>query len=122
MFPMPGQKPGASANSATPGTGAGKGRGWGLGAASKADAKDAKMREQLAIAAPNSRAKGKRAPGGAITLNEYRGDPEAGVRSGTPFYQAPAYQGKAGESAVDRENIPAAYRKQVKEYFESLRK
>ncbi len=72
--------------------------------------------------APNTRISGTRStlknPGLTLTT---RGDPQAGGHAGTPYYQVYTRQKRVAESAVDRENIPAPYRKQVKDYFENIK-
>jgi hypothetical protein len=70
---------------------------------------------------PNTKIKGQRRKPSSDPTITYRGDPERGVKSGTPYYQVYTQQRSASENPVNRENIPAAYRKQVKDYFESIK-
>ena len=89
---------------------------------SKEFAKYAAMGMKPSKHMPNAVVKGARNNNNTELVQQYKGNPEQGVRSGTPYYEAAQVTGRASESAVDKENIPAPYRKQVKEYFETLRK
>lgn len=120
MGSMPGNKPGAKPGLGTPGFGVGKG-GKGAGFGSGALEKE-KNNLKLAQKAPNARAAGKRSnplnPGPTIM---FKGAPERGAKTAIPYYESYARQRKVAENAVNRENIPAPYRKQVKDYFESIK-
>jgi len=107
------------ARTATPGPGPGKGgRRAGFGSAAPTqENKDVKV----ARLPPNAKVPGKRStpnPGPAIT---YQAGPDGAQRSTVPYYRAYAQARRTAESAVERENIPAEYRRQVKEYFESIK-
>ena len=119
MGERPGDKPGKT-GSGTPGFGTGKG-GKGAGFGSGQLGKDNKPMK-LAQKAPNARAMGKRSgeqnPGPTLM---FKGEPERGAKTAIPYYEAYSRQRKVAESAVNRENIPAPYRKQVKDYFESIK-
>jgi hypothetical protein len=69
---------------------------------------------------PNTQVKGVRNQNFSELQQNYKGDPDGQYVTGTPLYQTYAQQKRAAESAVNKENIPAAYRKQVKDYFESI--
>lgn len=77
---------------------------------------------QIEKKTPNAKVAGKRSdprnPG--LTLM-FKGEPERNGRSTTPYYQVYAQQNRAAESAVNKENIPAPYRQQVKAYFEGIK-
>lgn len=57
--------------------------------------------------------------GNDLQIN-YMGDPE-NAKSSTPYYQVYTSSRKQAESSLNKENIPATYKKQVKEYFDSIR-
>ncbi len=121
MGNMPGKKPGAKpGDKGIPGMGGGKG-GKGAGFGSAAMEKE-KGTIKLAQKAPNAKTPGKRGseqnPG--VTLM-FKGEPERGAKATIPYYEAYSRQRKVAENAVNKENIPAPYRKQVKEYFESIK-
>jgi len=121
MGNMPGKKPGSKpGDKGIPGMGGGKG-GKGAGFGSAAMEKE-KGNLKLAQKAPNAKTPGKRGseqnPG--VTLM-FKGEPERGAKATIPYYEAYSRQRKVAESAVNKENIPAPYRKQVKEYFESIK-
>ena len=121
MGNMPGKKPGAKpGDKGLPSFGTGKG-GRGAGFGSGAIEKE-KGNLKLAQKAPNAKADGKRSseknPG--VTLM-FKGEPERGAKTAIPYYEAYSRQRKVAENAVNKENIPAPYRKQVKEYFESIK-
>jgi hypothetical protein len=99
----------------------------------KADAaaKQAKMSKEFAKYAsmpgkpskflPNAMVKGVRNQNNSEMVQQYKGNPEQGVRAGTPYYEVYQQQRRSAESPVNKENIPAAYRRQVKEYFEAIK-
>lgn len=70
---------------------------------------------------PDTKIQGERGKPSSDPTTTYRGEPERGVKSGTPYYEVYARQRSASENPVNRENIPAAYRKQVRDYFESIK-
>jgi hypothetical protein len=76
---------------------------------------------KLSSKPPDTKIRGQRGKPGNDPTITYRGDPERGVKSGTPYYEVYACQRSASENPVNRENIPAAYRKQVRDYFESIK-
>ena len=88
---------------------------------SKEFQKYAGMAAQAPTHTPNAAIKGVRNMNNTELVQQYTGDPQKGIRTGTPYYEAGQVHGRASESAVDKENIPAAYRKQVKDYFEKLK-
>ena len=120
MGSIPGAKPGSKSKSGTPGLGGGKG---GKGAGFGTPALDKEKGDlKLAQKSPNARATGKRGselnPGPTLI---FKGEPERGAKTAIPYYEAYARQRKVAENAVNKENVPAPYRKQVKEYFESIK-
>jgi hypothetical protein len=121
MGSMPGQKAGQkSGKSGLPGLGGGKG-GKGAGFAGAGLEKE-KNNLKLAQKAPNAKATGKRSseknPGPTLM---FKGEPERGAKASIPYYEAHARQQKVAENAINKENIPAPYRKQVRDYFESIK-
>jgi hypothetical protein len=89
--------------------------------ASKEFQKYAAMGLKPSRRAPNTMVKGRRNMNPTELVQQYKGDPEAGTRSGTPYYDVYQQQRRAAESPVSKENIPAAMRRQVKEYFEGIK-
>lgn len=77
---------------------------------------------KIAAKTPNAKVNGQRgktnAPIATITT---LGDPDKGASSATPYYEASATTRRASEGALGKENIPAPYRKQVKDYFDAIR-
>ena len=69
---------------------------------------------------PNTQIKGVRNQNLTELQKNYMGDPNGDYTPGTPLYQSNKQALRASESAINKENIPAAYRKQVKDYFESI--
>lgn len=69
---------------------------------------------------PNAMVKGVRNQNDTELVQHYRGDPERGMRAGTPLYDVTPQGKRVAESAIGRENIPAQYRPQVKKYFETI--
>ncbi len=88
---------------------------------SKEFAKYAAMGVKPPKHAPNAMVKGTRNANNSELVQQYKGNPEQGVRAGTPYYEVYQQQRRALESPVNKENIPAAYRKQVKDYFENIK-
>ena len=70
---------------------------------------------------PNAKIKGQRNSNPTEMVENYTGDPEQGAKPGTPYYQIYTNQKQAAENPVSRENIPAAYRKQVRDYFNNIK-
>ncbi len=91
------------------------------GKVSKEFEKYAKMGLKPSKFAPNTKVEGTRNASNAELVQQYNGDPEQGVRSSTPYYEIYAQQKRAAESPVNKEQIPAAYREQVKRYFENIK-
>jgi hypothetical protein len=69
---------------------------------------------------PNSKVPGNRLASPNELQQNFKGDPDGQYLAGTPLYQAYQSGKRSLESPVNKEQIPAAYRKQVKEYFESI--
>ena len=69
---------------------------------------------------PNTQIKGTRNNNVTELQMNYKGDPDSQYSSGTPLYQPNGQPRRGLESVINKENIPAAYRRQVKEYFESI--
>jgi hypothetical protein len=69
---------------------------------------------------PNSTVKGVRNNSPHELQMNFKGDPDGQYVAGTPLYQQYLSGKRSLESPVNKEQIPAAYRKQVKEYFESI--
>lgn len=53
-------------------------------------------------------------------MSFFRGAPDKAT-SNVPYYDVYSQYAPAAESALNREDIPASYRRQVKDYFDSLR-
>ncbi len=69
---------------------------------------------------PNTQVQGVRNNNVTELQMNYKGDPDSQYSSGTPLFQPNGQPRRGVESAINKENIPAAYRRQVKEYFESI--
>ena len=69
---------------------------------------------------PNGKIAGVRSQNGNELQMSMTGDPQA-ARSSSPYYQVVQTSKKQAESTLDKENIPASLKKQVKDYFESIR-
>jgi len=65
--------------------------------------------------------KGRPGKQGKTQTTFIKGAPEK-AESFTPYHEVQESYQKAAEKALNQEKIPAAYRKQVKEYFESLKR
>ena len=48
------------------------------------------------------------------------GDPEP-THSNSPYYRAVETSRRQAESTLDKENIPASMKKQVRDYFDSIK-
>lgn len=69
---------------------------------------------------PDTRVKGRRGDKGKETVSYFRGAPDQATAS-VPYYDVYGSYAPAAESALNREDIPTTYKKQVKDYFDSLR-
>jgi len=69
---------------------------------------------------PNAKIAGTRSKNGQELQQNLTGDPEA-FKSRSPYYQAYQTNRRAAENALNKENIPAAYKKQVRDYFDSIK-
>lgn len=79
-----------------------------------------KYLQKVAKNSPNTKATGQRAkPSDDLTIIT-KGDPDP-TNAATPYYQAYQSSKKAAESTLNKENIPAAYKEQVRDYFNSIR-
>ena len=68
---------------------------------------------------PDTRLKGRRGDRGKETVSFFRGAPE-GAAASVPYYDVYKSYAPAAEKALSREDIPLTYKKQVKDYFDSL--
>src|SRR2546421_1050158 len=91
------------------------------GKVSKEFAKYAAMPAKPSKHLPNAMVKGQRNMSNTELVQQFKGNPDQGMRAGTPYYEVYQQQKRAAENPIDKENIPAPYRKQVKEYFESIK-
>lgn len=64
------------------------------------------------------KAPGQHRPGEAFSI-PFMGAPEE-AEGAAPFYEVFGDYEKAAEKELHREEIPAAFRKQIKDYFESI--
>lgn len=69
---------------------------------------------------PNTRVKGQRGDKGKETVTFMKSAPGKADAS-TPYYEVYEKYAPAAEEAVKRDDIPANYRRQVREYFDSLK-
>jgi hypothetical protein len=69
---------------------------------------------------PNTRLQGKRGKKGKETVTYFRGAPDQATAN-VPYYDVYGQYAPAAESALNRDDIPATYKKQVKDYFDALR-
>ncbi|HZT44064.1 MAG TPA: hypothetical protein VFA07_18000 [Chthonomonadaceae bacterium] len=70
---------------------------------------------------PNGKIPGSRSQNGQELQTSFTGDPESS-RSSTPYYSNVYETSKRqAESTLDKENIPATYKEQVRHYFENIR-
>jgi len=77
--------------------------------------------ERIATEKLDAQVKGRPGKQGKTQTTFIKGAPEK-AESFTPYYEVQESYQKAAEKALNQEKIPAAYRKQVKEYFESLKR
>lgn len=116
--PGMGKLPGI-AGEAQSGNGYGRPGGRGAGRGITSDSMK-KYLQKVAKVAPNTKATGKRSkPSDDLTIIT-KGDPDP-TNAATPYYQAYQSSKKAAESTLNKENIPAAYKEQVRDYFNSIR-
>lgn len=57
-----------------------------------------------------------------FSAGETKGAPDKAGASSVPYYEVYSDYKKSAEKALSKEEVPPAYRKPVKDYFESLRK
>lgn len=69
---------------------------------------------------PSIRVTGKRGEKGKETVSFVKGAPDK-ASSTVPYYDVYERYAPAAENALNREDIPANYKKQVKSYFDALR-
>lgn len=70
--------------------------------------------------APNGKIKGSKSANGQELSTTMTGDPSP-AQSSSPYYQAVETSRKQAESALNKENIPASMKKQVHDYFDSIK-
>ncbi len=71
---------------------------------------------------PTTSVKGKRGDAGRESVTTFRGAPDKNAKSSSvPYYEVYGKYAPAAESAQRREDLPAPYKKQVKDYFDALR-
>jgi hypothetical protein len=68
---------------------------------------------------PNGMVGGNRTQQGDELQLNMTGDPDP-AQSSSPYYKAYETSKKQAESTLDKESVPAAYKKQVKDYFDSI--
>jgi len=98
----------------------GEGKGIGKTKSAKEFAQYAAMKLPPSKYLPNGQVKGERSKEGNELQQNYTGDPEA-FKSNTPYFQAYVSGRKQAESSLNKENIPVAYKKQVRDYFDSIK-
>jgi hypothetical protein len=69
---------------------------------------------------PNARINGERTKDGQELTTQLNGDPEP-TQSNSPYYRAVETSKRQAESTLNKENIPAAMRQQVRDYFDSIK-
>ena len=69
---------------------------------------------------PNGKIAGTRSENGNEMQMSMTGDPQA-AKSNSPYYQVVQTSKKQAESTLSKENIPASLKKQVKDYFDSIK-
>jgi myosin heavy subunit len=69
---------------------------------------------------PNAKVNGQRTQQGQELSTQMTGDPEP-THSNAPYYQAVETSRRQAESTLDKENIPASMKKQVRDYFDSIK-
>jgi hypothetical protein len=68
----------------------------------------------------NTRVTGKRGDKGKETVQFIKGAPDK-ADAKVPYYEVFGNYAPAAESAMNREDIPSNYKKQVKDYFDAIR-
>jgi hypothetical protein len=58
---------------------------------------------------------------GEATAVEIKGAPDQASPSSVPYYEVYSDYRKAAEKAMTREDVPPAYRKRVRDYYDSLK-
>ena len=58
--------------------------------------------------------------GGPMMGTTTRGAPDVGSRSTVPYYEVMPEYSRVAEEALTKEEVPPAYRKTVREYFDAL--
>jgi len=91
------------------------GREWGIGEGAGTPRESPNVEREKMPTFKNPAVHGK---GPGFTM-QFKGAPEQ-QQAVSPYYKAYGDYKKTAESALDKEEIPAAYRKQVKQYFESI--
>lgn len=96
--------------------------GKGVGKNGKAEefAKYLAMKSKAPDHLPNGKIKGDRSKDGNELQINMTGDPEP-FKSNSPYYQVYQTSKKQAENTLNKENIPATYKKQVKDYFDSIK-
>lgn len=69
---------------------------------------------------PNGKINGAKTKQGQELSMEMTGDPEP-TQSSSPYYKAVETSRRQAESTLDKENIPASMKKQVRDYFDSIK-
>src|SRR5581483_3241769 len=106
--------------------GKGPGRGWAGSGGPTNPMKDPgnKAKAHLMTVGENNgkpgKGAGQRLQNGQELQQNMTGDPEA-FKSNSPYYQVYQTNRRAAENALNKENIPAAYKKQVRDYFDSIK-
>jgi hypothetical protein len=69
---------------------------------------------------PNGKIAGMRSVNGQELTQNSTGDPD-GAQAGSTYYQVYQTNRRAAEDTVNKESIPASYKKQVRDYFDTIR-
>ena len=64
---------------------------------------------------------GRNSPNGPQTASFYKDQPDANPSGAAAYAATPGFRRQA-EAALRRERVPPSYRRQVKDYFDSIRK
>jgi hypothetical protein len=96
------------------------GKGIGKSGSAKEFAKYLAMGAKSSKVLPNGKIAGMRSQNGNELQTSMTGDPEP-ARSNAPYYQVYRTSKRAAESTLDKESIPAAYKRQVRDYFDSIK-
>jgi hypothetical protein len=92
----------------------------GKGGSAKEFARYLSMKTAPSRYTPNGKVAGTRSQNGNELQMSMTGDPD-GARSTSPYYQVYQTSKRQAESSLDKESIPATYKKQVRDYFDSIR-